>query len=239
MKKRWSCSGFCLMLVCCILGALLPSCTDSVGGNPEVSFVLDPSSLSGIGGTIKVELYPDKAPNTVCNIIALVYDGFYENLKATQVHKGALVQFADAWGTKRVNYAIAGEFAKNGFDQNDLKFERGVVGLSRYVDSYDSGVGDIFFVLSKAMPGYDGEYAAFGRVTEGLDILDTISALKTNAVLNYEPFYSVIIKEASVDLKGEMYRTPEKLERIYYTGLTGPKEDGTLEDPSATPSVTE
>ncbi len=215
----------CLLTVCCLCGGLLPGCVQTAGGNPIVTFELDPAGRAGITGTIRVELYPDKAPNTVCNIISLIYNNFYSNLRATKVYNGSLVQFGDAWNAKHVDYAIAGEFEKNGFAQNDIKFERGVVGLSRHEASYDSGVGDIFFVLADELPEYDGEYAAFGKVTEGLEILDQISALKTSASLNYEPFYSVIIEKASVDLKGEAYHEPEKLERLYYPGQNGPRDD--------------
>ncbi len=146
------------------------------------------------GGTFIIELYPQYAPETVSNFISLVEKGFYDGLEFHRVNSG-LAQGGDAHGQKSVN-KIKGEFSSNGFDDNTLKHERGIISMARTSDP-DSATSQ-FFICYTDLPSLDGDYAAFGKVIEGMDVVDsfkegqfTINSLGEAAV----PVEPIVIKK--------------------------------------------
>lgn len=159
-------------------------------------------------GTMKGVLYPNKAPNTVNNFIVLANSGFYDNLTFHRVIKDFMIQGGDPEGngTGGPGYSIKGEFSSNGFD-NDLKHTEGVLSMARARDK-DSG-GSQFFIMTKDSPHLDGDYAAFGKITEGLDVLHKIEDVKTDS--NDKPLNEVKIESIKVDTKGKEYKEPEKI----------------------------
>lgn len=161
-------------------------------------------------GTIEAELYPSKAPNTVNNFISLANSGFYDGLTFHRIIDGFMIQGGDPEGngTGGPGYSIAGEFSSNGYTENDLKHTDGVLSMAR-ARSKDSA-GSQFFIMAEEAPHLNGQYAAFGKVTEGLDIVKTINSVKTNS--NDKPLTDVIIEEIRVDTKGIDYSEPVKIE---------------------------
>ncbi len=127
-------------------------------------------------GTIKAELYPEIAPNTVNNFISLINKGFYDNLIFHRVIEGFMIQGGDpdGVGTGGPDYGIKGEFAANGFD-NTLKHSAGVLSMARAQDP--NSAGSQFFIMHKNAPHLDGSYAAFGKVTEGMDVVNAIATV--------------------------------------------------------------
>ncbi len=159
------------------------------------------------GDMIKAELYPDVAPNTVNNFISLVNSGFYDGLIFHRVIDGFMIQGGcpDGTGTGGPGYQIKGEFSQNGF-KNDLKHTRGVLSMARAM-SPDSA-GSQFFIMHADAPHLDGAYAAFGKVTEGLDVVDKIATTPTD--YNDRPKQQQKMKKVTVDTKGVDYPEPEK-----------------------------
>ncbi len=131
------------------------------------------------GGVMKGELYPDVAPITVENFKKLCDEQFYDGLTFHRIIKGFMIQGGDpdGNGTGGPGYSIKGEFAANGVP-NDLKHTRGVLSMARAMDP--NSAGSQFFVMHQDAPHLDGQYAAFGKITEGLDVLDQIADVKTN-----------------------------------------------------------
>ncbi|MCL2321683.1 MAG: peptidylprolyl isomerase [Oscillospiraceae bacterium] len=127
------------------------------------------------GGIIKLELYPDKAPNTVNNFISLANSKFYDGLKFHRIEAGFVIQGGDpdGEGTGGPGYTIKGEFADNGFTQNDLKHTTGVISMARKTLPLDSA-GSQFFIMLADIDFLDGKYAAFGKVIEGIDVVNKI-----------------------------------------------------------------
>lgn len=125
------------------------------------------------GGVMKGELYPDIAPKTVENFIKLVEEGFYDGLIFHRVIPGFMIQGGcpDGTGMGGPGYTIEGEFTANGF-KNDLKHERGVLSMARAMDP--NSAGSQFFIMVKNSPHLDGQYAAFGKITEGMEVEDEI-----------------------------------------------------------------
>lgn len=130
-------------------------------------------------GTITVRLYPEIAPLTVDNFLKLVDAGFYDGLTFHRVIPGFMIQGGDPVGngTGGPGYSIKGEFSANGIN-NDLKHERGVLSMARAMDP--DSAGSQFFIMHANAPHLDGQYAAFGRVIEGLDVIDAIAAVETD-----------------------------------------------------------
>mgnify|MGYP002512820625 CR=1 FL=1 len=157
------------------------------------------------GGVIKAELYPEVAPNTVNNFISLVKKGFYDGLIFHRVISGFMIQGGcpEGTGTGGPGYSIKGEFAQNGFP-NDLKHEPGVLSMARSM-SPDSA-GSQFFIMHKKAPHLDGAYAAFGKVTEGMDIVDKIADVRTD--YSDRPMKEQKIQSMTVDTMGEEYPDP-------------------------------
>lgn len=158
-------------------------------------------------GTMEVELYPEIAPNTVNNFISLANKGFYNNLKFHRIIKGFMVQGGDPKGdgTGGPGYSIEGEFTSNGF-ANSLKHTKGVISMARAEDP--NSAGSQFFIMSGDAANLDGEYAAFGKVISGLDVLDKIQTVETNS--NDAPKKDVVITSITVDTKGVEYKEPKK-----------------------------
>ena len=160
------------------------------------------------GGVIKAELYPEIAPNTVNNFISLVRKGFYDGVIFHRVIPGFMIQGGDpnGVGTGGPGYTIKGEFTRNGF-QNDLKHDRGVLSMARTMAP--NSAGSQFFIMHDKAPHLDGQYAAFGKVTEGLDVVDAIAAVQCD--YNDKPTQPQRMKCVTVETFGEDYPEPQTL----------------------------
>ncbi|MDE7182645.1 MAG: peptidylprolyl isomerase [Clostridia bacterium] len=160
------------------------------------------------GRVIKAELYPEKAPNTVNNFISLANSGFYDGLIFHRVICGFMIQGGDpaGVGTGGPGYYIKGEFALNGFLENDIKHERGVLSMARAM-APDSA-GSQFFIMHKNASHLDGQYAAFGKVIEGIEVVDAIATVDTD--WSDKPKTPQVMKKVTVDTFGEEYPEPAK-----------------------------
>ena len=161
-------------------------------------------------GTVKIELYPEIAPNTVNNFISLVEDGFYDGLTFHRVIADFMIQGGDpnGDGTGGPGYSIKGEFTNNGFE-NNLLHEVGVISMARSPYSMDSA-GSQFFIMVEDQPSLDGDYAAFGKVVEGMDVVEDISETATDEKTD-KPLEDVIMKKVTVDTFGYDYPEPKKI----------------------------
>lgn len=161
------------------------------------------------GDIIKAELYPEVAPNTVNNFLSLVNKGFYNGLIFHRVIKGFMIQGGcpDGTGMGGPGYCIRGEFAANGV-QNDLRHTRGVLSMAR-AQPMDSA-GSQFFIMHKDAPHLDGQYAAFGCVMDGMDVVDRIANQPRNMMTN-KPKKDQVMAKVTVDTQGVTYPGPEKL----------------------------
>ena len=159
------------------------------------------------GDVMKAELYPEIAPNTVKNFVSLVSKGYYDGLIFHRVIKGFMIQGGCPEGTGMggPGYSIKGEFSGNGFT-NDLKHTKGVLSMARSM--MPNSAGSQFFIMHETSPHLDGQYAAFGKVTEGLDVVDKIASVKTD--YSDRPIEEQKIKSITVDTMGETYEEPEK-----------------------------
>ena len=159
------------------------------------------------GDVMKAELYPDIAPNTVNNFISLIKKGYYDGLIFHRVIKGFMIQGGCPEGTGMggPGYSIKGEFSDNGF-QNTLRHTPGVLSMARSM--MPDSAGSQFFIMHKTSPHLDGQYAAFGLVKEGLDIVDKIATVETDYY--DKPLTEQKIKSMTVDTFGEEYPEPEK-----------------------------
>jgi peptidyl-prolyl cis-trans isomerase B (cyclophilin B) len=158
------------------------------------------------GGIMKIELYPDIAPNTVNSFISLVNKGFYNGIIFHRVIPGFMIQGGDPEGIGMggPGYSIRGEFNSNGFN-NDLKHSRGVLSMARSSDR--NSAGSQFFIMVEDAPHLDGEYAAFGKVIEGMEVADKIVSAKRD---RYDkPLEEQKMKNVSVELFGREYTEPE------------------------------
>lgn len=162
------------------------------------------------GKQIKIELYPDVAPETVNNFVSLVNKGFYNGLKFHRVIRGFMIQGGcpKGNGTGGPGYCIKGEFSANGV-ANDLMHERGVVSMAR-AQNPDSA-GSQFFIMHYDAPHLDGQYAAFGRVIEGMDVVDEIADEYTD--YSDRPYYDQVMKSVTVDTFGETYPEPHRISK--------------------------
>jgi peptidyl-prolyl cis-trans isomerase B (cyclophilin B) len=169
--------------------------------NPIVTFKMENGNL------IKAELYPEIAPNTVNNFVSLVNKGFYDGLTFHRVISGFMIQGGCPLGngTGGPGYTIPGEFTANRF-KNDLRHERGVLSMARAADP--DSAGSQFFIMHEDSPHLDGQYAAFGRVIEGMDAVDEIAETKTDY---YDrPWNEIRMKKVTVDTDGIDYPQPKK-----------------------------
>lgn len=151
-------------------------------------------------GTITLELYPELAPNTVNNFIELANSGFYDGLIFHRIIKDFMIQGGDPQGIGigGPGYSIAGEFADNGYEQNTLSHEKGVISMARSNDP--DSAGSQFFITSADSTYLDRQYAAFGKVTTGLEVVDVIQNVETGA--NDKPLVDVVIESIRVETNG-------------------------------------
>ena len=170
--------------------------------NPIVTFTMEN------GDTMKAELYPEVAPNTVNNFISLVKKGFYDGLIFHRIISGFMIQGGDPDGTGMggPGYSIKGEFSYNGVD-NNLKHSRGVLSMARA--QHPDSAGSQFFILHANAPHLDGQYAAFGKLIEGEDVLDSIASVDTD--WNDRPRKPQVMKTVTVETFGVDYDEPETL----------------------------
>ena len=164
------------------------------------------------GDVMKAELYPEIAPNTVNNFISLVKKGFYDGLIFHRVIPGFMIQGGcpKGTGTGGPGYCIKGEFKLNGV-KNNLSHKRGVLSMARAQSP--NSAGSQFFIMHEDGEFLDGQYAAFGKVLEGMDVVDKIAAVKTDG--NDRPLSEQKIATIRVDTKGEEYPEPDKLRDPY------------------------
>ena len=167
--------------------------------NPIVTFEMED------GAVMKAELYPEVAPNTVNNFISLVKSGFYDGLIFHRVIPGFMIQGGDpkGTGTGGPGYSIKGEFTRNGF-KNDLKHDRGVLSMARTM--MPNSAGSQFFIMHKNSPHLDGQYAAFGKVLEGMEVVDAIA--NTRRGPNDKPLTPQVMKKVTVETFGVEYPEP-------------------------------
>lgn len=159
------------------------------------------------GDIMKAELYPKVAPNTVNNFISLVKNGYYDGLIFHRVISGFMIQGGcpDGTGMGGPGYQIKGEFAQNGF-VNELRHTEGVLSMARAM--HPDSAGSQFFIMHKDSPHLDGQYAAFGMLIEGMDVVNKIAASPTD--YNDRPLEPQIMRKVTVDTKGVDYPEPEK-----------------------------
>lgn len=161
------------------------------------------------GDTVKAELYPEIAPNTVKNFISLIQKKYYDGLIFHRVIKGFMIQGGCPQGTGMggPGYSIQGEFPSNGFE-NNLRHTAGVLSMAR--SQMPDSAGSQFFIMHKDSPHLDGMYAAFGKVTDGMDTVNKIAETATD--YSDRPLTDQVMKAVTVELFGETYGEPEKLE---------------------------
>ncbi len=169
-------------------------------------------------GTVKIELYPDIAPNTVKNFISLINEKYYDGLTFHRIIDGFMIQGGDKSGTGsgQTDFTIPGEFSENDF-ANNLTHSKGVISMARrdytyygkIKEGYDSAATQ-FFIMLEDTPSLDGLYASFGKVISGMDIIERIGKVKTDS--NDRPKETVIIESMTVDTFGKDYGEPERLE---------------------------
>ena len=170
--------------------------------NPIVTFEMEN------GNTFKAELYPEKAPNTVANFLSLVNKGYYDGLIFHRVIAGFMIQGGDpnGTGTGGPGYHIKGEFSGNGFKQNDIAHARGVLSMARA--QHPDSAGSQFFVMHEDADYLNGQYAAFGRVIEGMETVDLIANTKTDWY--DKPYEEQKMKKVTAETFGAAYDEPTK-----------------------------
>lgn len=170
--------------------------------NPKVTFEMEN------GSKMVAELYPDIAPNTVYNFISLIKKGFYNGLTFHRVIPGFMIQGGDpdGRGTGGPGYTIKGEFLLNGF-VNELEHTRGVLSMAR--SQHPNSAGSQFFIMAAPAPHLDGQYASFGKVIEGAEVIDEIIMVPTDMM--DKPLESQVMKQVAVETFGEEYPEPKTL----------------------------
>ncbi len=206
-------------------------------------------------GIIKLELYPDKAPNTVTNFIKLANNGFYDGLTYHRIVKDFMVQGGDPEGTgsgsptlNKLNegdseekYAIKGEFVLNNFYDNDIRFEKGVIAMARSdysqmgltEEGYNSA-GSQFFIMTKDNASLNGSYAAFGKVIDGWDILEKLNNTEVKPAEEEgeeasTPVNAPVISSIRVETNGIDYGTPETVKPFDYTSYMNQLYGGSIQ----------
>ena len=206
MRKTMKNLSFVLLLT--MLITVLAGCDDTP--NPRATITLED------GREMVVILYPEKAPNTVANFISLANSGFYDGLTFHRVVSDFIIQGGDpnGDGTGGPDYSINGEFSNNGFNKNDLSHLRGVISMARFgsasaedAKDYYNTAGSQFFIMVDDKTSLDGDYAAFGKVFTGLDVLDDISTVKVDS--DNKPKEPITIKTIRVDTYGKDYGDPK------------------------------
>lgn len=213
MRKFISVTAICLaivmMLASCSVGKNDPSATPTPPPSPNPELTKNTVSATIVledGGEIELELYPDLAPETVENFVSLAEDGFYDGTIFHRVIEGFMIQgggYDEKLAAKKADN-IFGEFAMNGF-ANDLAHVRGVISMARAQDV--NSASSQFFIVQQDATYLDGQYAAFGRVTEGMDVVDEIAAERTGSVsaqgMEDVPVDAIVIETVTVNSDGE------------------------------------
>lgn len=202
MKKRKS----LIMMMVLGMSLALGGCSSPKTPIEVTSFKENPIVTMTIKdyGAVTLELYPEKAPNTVNNFVALADSGFYDGLTFHRIIEGFMIQGGDpdGVGTGGPGYGIPGEFSSNGYTANDLSHTKGVLSMAR--SQNPDSAGSQFFIMSADNTHLDGDYAAFGAVTEGLDIIEQIEKVETvDKGRTDKPAEPVIIESVTVDTHGE------------------------------------
>lgn len=200
-RKRFSIK---LLIGAIVILFLLGGCSPKEVKNPIVTIEMEN------GGVIKMELYPDIAPNTVANFVSLAEQGFYDGTTFHRVIPGFMIQGGDPKGdgTGGPGYTIKGEFTSNGFE-NGLKHERGVVSMARAM--HPDSAGSQFFIMVEKAPHLDGQYASFGKVIEGMDVVDEIVNVERDTY-NDKPLEDQVMKKVTVETFGVDYSDVEKVQ---------------------------
>ncbi|QIK69017.1 peptidylprolyl isomerase [Erysipelothrix sp. HDW6C] len=217
MKKILKTFTFALLLSLVLVGCTQkaetpkePTPPETTENDPIVSNPSNPVATITMenGKTIEIELFPEVAPNTVNNFITLANSGFYDGVIFHRVIPGFMIQGGDPEGSGMggPGYSIKGEFTNNGFE-NNLVHDRGVLSMARSQDK-NSG-GSQFFIMTADSPHLDGDYASFGRVTQGMDTVDEIVTAPRGA--NDRPDEDQVIQSIHVDTKGTTYSEPTKV----------------------------
>ena len=197
---------FAIILTVCLAAALLGACGKSKGGNSPMPLV---TITMEDGGVITAELYPDKAPNTVNNFISLANSGYFEGKLFHRAVAGFMIQGGSPNGdgmSTGFPYSIKGEFASNGFKQNDLAHSRGVLSMAR--TGVPDSAGCQFFIMHGDAPHLDGEYAGFGMVTSGMEVVDRIASSPVTGAYRDTLVNKPAIKSVTVDLNGYKFSEP-------------------------------
>ena len=206
--KKWT-KLLAVLLAVTMLAGLLSGCGDKK--NPMATMTM------ADGDEILIYLYPDKAPNTVANFISLANSGFYDGLTFHRVVEDFVMQGGDpnGDGSGGPGYTIAGEFADNGFSKNDIPMEEGVIAMARFSsngensqEAYDSA-GSQFFILMADKDSLQGQYAAFGKVFSGMNILHKLNIVDTDS--KDRPREDIVIKSIRVETYGKDYGDPVKI----------------------------
>jgi peptidyl-prolyl cis-trans isomerase B (cyclophilin B) len=202
----------CLLIVAAfILPAAACKAEKKEMKNPLVTITMEDGSV------IKLELYPDKAPNTVNNFISLANKGFYDGVTFHRIIDGFMIQGGDPEGTGRggPGYMIKGEFAINGFKQNDLKHTTGVISMARGGDPYYDSAGSQFFIMVGDASFLDGSYAAFGKVVDedSMKVCLQLGKTPTSGGQAGAPYEPPKIKTVTVDTFGQKYLEPETIKK--------------------------
>ena len=206
MRKKF------ILALCLVMSLSLVACSNKTNKNEETRTPPKELPIATIVvknyGTIEAELYPHIAPNTVNNFIYLANSGFYDGLTFHRVIKDFMIQGGDpnGNGTGGPGYSLKGEFRNNNFKYN-LKHTEGVLSMARSQNK--NSAGSQFFIVTKDQPGLDGDYATFGKVISGMDVVHKIEDAQTDS--NDKPLKSVIIESIKVDTKGIDYPEPDKM----------------------------
>ena len=201
-----------ILALCLVMSLCLVACSNKTNKNEETRTPPKELPIATIVvknyGTIEAELYPHIASNTVNNFIYLANSGFYDGLTFHRVIKDFMIQGGDpnGNGTGGPGYSIKGEFSNNNF-KNNLKHTEGVLSMARSQNK--NSAGSQFFIVTKDQPGLDGDYATFGKVISGMDVVHKIEDVQTDS--NDKPIKSVIIESIKVYTKGIDYPEPDKM----------------------------
>ena len=200
LKKYASASLLLAMTSALVVGC---SSKEDVNNNPIATIKIKDY------GTVVAELYPDQAPNTVNNFIELSEKGFYDNLTFHRVINDFVIQGGDpdGIGTGGPGYSIKGEFASNGFEGNNLSHTDGILSMARSMDN--DSAGSQFFIVTGDATYLDGEYAGFGKVTEGMDIVERLEKVETDE--SDKPTQDIIIESIEIDNNGYKASKVEKI----------------------------
>lgn len=188
--------------------SLISSNTSNTSNSSNNSSVKDGTKIDGFdsktqvvaiemedGGIMRLEMYPDKAPISVANFIGLVKDGFYSGLKFHRIIPGFMIQGGDSAGTGKTAKSIKGEFRQNGVNTNDILHVKGIISMAR--TSVMDSASSQFFLMHATSPHLDGAYAAFGKVIEGLDVIDKIAVVARDS--SDKPLVPQVIKEMRIE----------------------------------------